>query len=56
QIFALIPNSISRYITFGIKLLLAILHRMPNAAIQWPEYHNQFSEYNELIVARHPRL
>ncbi|KAJ7750684.1 hypothetical protein DFH07DRAFT_544735 [Mycena maculata] len=55
QIFALIPSTISRYITFGLKLLLAILRRMPDAAIRWPEA-DEFSTYNELIVARHPRL
>jgi hypothetical protein len=56
QIFALIPTTISRYITFGLKLLLPILRMMPDATIRWPEHHNDFHAYNELIVARHPRL
>jgi hypothetical protein len=56
QIFSLIPTTISRYITFGLKLLLPILRTMPDATIRWPEHHNDFRAYNELIVARHPRL
>ncbi|KAJ7683821.1 hypothetical protein B0H14DRAFT_3534914 [Mycena olivaceomarginata] len=59
QIFALIPSTISRYITFGLGLLLQILCRMPQARIQWPQQNDErdeFAEYNELIVARHPLL
>ena len=56
QIFALIPTTVSRYITFGLKIILDILRRMPDAAIQWPEHHDDFSAYNGMIVARHPRL
>jgi hypothetical protein len=32
---------------------------MPQARIQWPQQnneHDEFAEYNELIVARHPLL
>ncbi|KAF7340349.1 hypothetical protein MVEN_01954100 [Mycena venus] len=56
QIFALIPSTVSRYITFGLNLLLYILRRMPDARIHWPENEDEFSGYNKLIVARHPRL
>ncbi|KAJ7653534.1 hypothetical protein DFH06DRAFT_1133698 [Mycena polygramma] len=56
QIFALIPTTVSRYITFGLKLLLSTLRTMPDAAIQWPRHREDFCAYNELIVARHPRL
>jgi hypothetical protein len=56
QIFALIPSTISRYITFGLKLLLTTLRTMPDAAIQWPADLGEFAALNELIVARHPRL
>jgi hypothetical protein len=55
QIFAIIPSTVSRYITFGLNLLLYILRRMPAARIQWPD-DDEFSGYNELIVARHPLL
>jgi hypothetical protein len=53
QIFTLIPSTVSRYITFGLNLLLYILQRMPEARIQWPDHYD---EYNDLIVTRHPRL
>jgi hypothetical protein len=56
QIFALIPSTISRYITFGLKLLLTTLRTMPDAAIRWPHGRDEFQAHNDLIVARHPRL
>ncbi|KAJ7663708.1 hypothetical protein DFH06DRAFT_1393344, partial [Mycena polygramma] len=55
QIFALIPSTISRYITFGLKLLLQTLRGMPECSIRWPK-DEEFSDYNQLIVARHSRL
>jgi hypothetical protein len=55
QIFALIPSTVSQYITFGLKLLLTILRTMPEAAIRWP-VGEEFFIYNELIVICHPRL
>ena len=36
QIFALIPTTVSRYINFGLEILLKTLHSLPDAAIQWP--------------------
>jgi hypothetical protein len=56
QIFALIPSTDSRYITFGLYILLEVLCHMPDASIQWPKHHRDFEAYNELILARHPRL
>ncbi|KAJ7224651.1 hypothetical protein GGX14DRAFT_387324 [Mycena pura] len=56
QIFALIPTTISRYITFGLKILLAVLRQMPDAAICWPSGVEEFTAYNDLIIERHPRL
>ncbi|KAJ7747549.1 hypothetical protein B0H16DRAFT_1320279 [Mycena metata] len=56
QIFALIPTTVSRYITFGLEILLGVLRQMPSASIQWPGHRDKFQEYNDLIVARHPRL
>jgi hypothetical protein len=55
QIFALIPSTVSRYIIFGLQLLLATLRMMPDAAICWP-HPDEFRTYNELIIACHPRL
>jgi hypothetical protein len=56
QVFALIPTTVSRYITFGLKLLLTTLRTIPEARIEWPEDDDELRDYNELIVARHPRL
>jgi hypothetical protein len=55
QIFALIPSTVSRYITLGLRLLLATLRTMPAAKIKWPQ-HDEFAANNALIVERHPRL
>ncbi|KAJ7226867.1 hypothetical protein GGX14DRAFT_385658 [Mycena pura] len=56
QIFALIPSTVSRYITFGMDLLLRVLRTTLKAAITWPATCNKFEEYNNLIIACHPRL
>lgn len=56
QIFGLIPTTVSRYITFGLDILLQTLRQMPEAEIQWPAQQEDFEQYTEIIVARHPRL
>ena len=56
QIFALIPTTVSRYITFGLKILLAVLRKLPDAGIIWPRRVEDFQAYNDLIINRHPRL
>ena len=56
QIFALIPTSVSRYITFGLHILLRVLQNLPEARINWPQTVDDFEELNSLIVARHSRL
>lgn len=56
QVFALIPATTSRYITFGLQILLKTLRKMPDAAIRWPQEDEEFQNDSELIVARHPRL
>ena len=55
QIFALIPSTVSRYISFALDILLACLRRMPDAVIQWPR-DGEFQECNDLILMRHPLL
>ena len=55
QIFALIPTTVSRYIHFGLRILLNTLCTIPDAAIRWPE-GQEFEELNELISQRHPLL
>ncbi|KAJ7620757.1 hypothetical protein DFH06DRAFT_1143861 [Mycena polygramma] len=56
QIFALIPTTVSRYITFGLQILLQVLRRIPDAAIVWPGSVEDFQSCTDLIVERHPRL
>jgi hypothetical protein len=56
QIFGVIPTTASRYITFGIDILLQTLRAMPEASIRWPRSQQEFQNNNELICARHPRL
>jgi hypothetical protein len=55
QIFALIPSTVSRYINFGLTILLRTLRSMPDAAIRWPK-GSEFEELNNLIISRHPLL
>ncbi|KAJ7715046.1 hypothetical protein B0H16DRAFT_1742261 [Mycena metata] len=56
QVFALIPTTVSRYITFGLEILLATLRTMPAASVEWPDHDDEFGAYNELIIEHHPRL
>ena len=56
QIFRLIPSTVSRYITFGLDILLEILRHIPDSKIQWPRARKQYKTYTKLITARHPRL
>ncbi|TFK17979.1 hypothetical protein FA15DRAFT_604134 [Coprinopsis marcescibilis] len=55
EIFALIPSTVFRYITFGLQILLEILRRIGEAEIEWPD-DNAFALYTHLIVRRHTRL
>ncbi|KAI0259018.1 hypothetical protein BC834DRAFT_974603 [Gloeopeniophorella convolvens] len=55
QIFAIIPTTATRYIHFGLCLLLRTLRTLPDAAISWPK-DEEFAEYEQLIIARHDRL
>ena len=55
QVFALVPSTVSRYITFTLRILLFTLRHMKGARIHWP-VDNEFQEYNNLVLARHPLL
>ncbi|KAG6848521.1 hypothetical protein H0H93_016319 [Arthromyces matolae] len=55
QIFALIPSTVSRYINFGLRILLNVIHNVADAQIAYP-VGSEFQELNDLIVERHPRL
>ena len=56
QIFALIPSSVSRYISFTLNILYDVITTMPDAAINWPCNAAEFEECNALIFDRHPHL
>jgi hypothetical protein len=60
EIFALIPTTVSRYITFGLEILLQVLRSMPDAGIRWPKSADatisEFETLNGLIRERHPLL
>jgi hypothetical protein len=60
-IFALIPTSVSRHITFGFQFILQILRTLSDAPIHWPKHSAnegdlEFVIFNRLIITRHPRL
>ena len=55
QVFALVPSTISRYITFALGILLFALRHMKEAHIHWP-VDGEFQEYNDLVIAQHPLL
>ncbi|KAI0308625.1 hypothetical protein OF83DRAFT_206224 [Amylostereum chailletii] len=55
QIFALIPSTVDRYISFSITILLGTVKNIPEGEIRWPE-GQEFEEWNGLIVARHELL
>ena len=56
QIFALIPAPCSRYINFGLEILLKSLLNISKAAIgHWPE-GEQFEELTNLVLTWHPLL
>jgi hypothetical protein len=56
QIFALVPATVSRYITHCLRLLLTTLREMEDARIVWPSSLPKFEHYSSLIRERHPRL
>ena len=55
QIFAIVPATTSRYIRFGLTILLETLRTMPDARISWPK-GDEFTHFNNLIRSRHPLL
>jgi len=50
QIFAIIPATVSQYITFGLKIYLATLSSIRDARIEWPGTLADFHKYNQLII------
>ncbi|PBK88917.1 hypothetical protein ARMGADRAFT_1084018 [Armillaria gallica] len=55
QIFAIIPTTVSQYLTWAMTILHDSLRKMQDARIKWPQ-GEEFEESNTLVVARHPLL
>jgi hypothetical protein len=56
QIFALIPTTVSRYLSFARKILLTVLRSMKEAAVHLPSTIEQLEADNLLIITRHSLL
>ncbi|ETI33701.1 hypothetical protein F443_19628 [Phytophthora nicotianae P1569] len=56
EIFGLTPSVCSRYVNFGLRILLETLKIIPEGRIEWPKTPTKFAYYAELIAARHPSL
>ena len=55
RLFALIPSTVSCYLSFGLKLLLLTLRKIPEASITWPK-GAEFEENRDLVTVRHAML
>jgi len=55
QIFALVPSTVSRYLRFGLSILIKVLRRMPSAAIAWPQ-GEEFFKLSGYVSMQHPLL
>ncbi|KAG9125513.1 hypothetical protein FRC07_007295 [Ceratobasidium sp. 392] len=53
--FALVPSVISRYIYFGLHILVHILRRLPESQIIWPS-RAEMTHSASLIQRRHPNI
>jgi hypothetical protein len=56
EIFALVPTTVSRYITFALDLLLDTFRKMEDASVRWPKQVAEFEENSAIICLRHPLL
>jgi hypothetical protein len=55
QIFAIVPSVLSRYIRFGMPILLEALLGIAEGAIVWPTI-DEMRRYAEMIKERHPQI
>ncbi|QRV77090.1 DDE superfamily endonuclease [Ceratobasidium sp. AG-Ba] len=55
QIFAIVPTVLSRYVHFGLPILLEFLKKIPEGVIKWPS-RDEMSEYSNVINARHSTI
>ncbi|KAE8976255.1 hypothetical protein PR003_g26585 [Phytophthora rubi] len=56
EIFGLTPTVCSRYLNFGLRILLETLKRTPEGRISWPTRPAKFQRYADIIAERHPSL
>ena len=54
-IFALVPSVVSRYLYFGLQILVYTLQRLPESQITWPS-EDEMTYSAELIQRRHPTI
>lgn len=54
-IFAIVPSVLSRYIDFGLDILLAVLKDIPEATISWPT-PAKMRVYSDAIQEHHPTI
>ena len=48
-IFALIPSTVNRYLTFARQILLNTLRQYPAARVGWPDDHSQLDDMTNLV-------
>lgn len=49
QIFALVPMTVNRYIAFAQKILLEVLHGIPDGEIAWPTDVDEYERLSRLV-------
>ena len=52
-IFALIPSTVNRYLTFARQILLTTLRQHPTARVGWPGDHSEFDDMSNLVQVVH---
>ncbi|QRV92214.1 DDE superfamily endonuclease [Ceratobasidium sp. AG-Ba] len=54
-VFALVPSVVSRYLSFGLHILVYVLRCLPESQISWPSEH-EMAYFSELVRQRHPMV
>ncbi|QRV96986.1 DDE superfamily endonuclease [Ceratobasidium sp. AG-Ba] len=55
EMFALVPSVLSRYLYFGLQILVHVLQHLPESQITWPS-PAEMARSAELIRTRHPTV
>ncbi|KAL0570561.1 hypothetical protein V5O48_011398 [Marasmius crinis-equi] len=56
QIFAIVPSVLSRYLDFGMDILLRVLRQIPEGRIRLPQTPGEFASNSNIITSRHSML